>query len=117
MRARGHGVTPLPPSLTQYLESVRPVLLDEDFDWTARLAQEFLKLEASLLQWYLRLKSWWAANYVSPAPGHAHSPRPRCHWSLQMPINDLRPLPGELAPPLGSVAPLRDLLKKLSSQV
>nr|XP_003465467.1 carnitine O-palmitoyltransferase 1, brain isoform isoform X1 [Cavia porcellus] len=52
-------------TVCKYLESVRPVLLDEDFDWTARLAQEFLKLEASLLQWYLRLKSWWAANYVS----------------------------------------------------
>lgn len=52
----------------QYLESVRPVLSDEDFDWTAVLAQEFLKLQASLLQWYLWLKSWWASNYVSPAP-------------------------------------------------
>lgn len=50
----------------QYLESVRPVLSDEDFNWTAGLAQEFLRLQASLLQWYLRLKSWWASNYVSP---------------------------------------------------
>lgn len=50
----------------QYLESVRPVLSDEDFDWTAALAQEFLKLQASLLQWHLWLKSWWASNYVSP---------------------------------------------------
>ncbi|XP_077887754.1 palmitoyl thioesterase CPT1C isoform X3 [Ictidomys tridecemlineatus] len=48
-----------------YLESVRPVLSDEDFDWTTGLAQEFLKLQASLLQWYLWLKSWWASNYVS----------------------------------------------------
>ncbi|KAM6154794.1 palmitoyl thioesterase CPT1C isoform 2-T2 [Erethizon dorsatum] len=52
-------------TVLKYLESVRPVLSDEDFDLTAGLAQEFLKLQASLLQWYLRLKSWWAANYVS----------------------------------------------------
>ncbi|XP_062032404.1 carnitine O-palmitoyltransferase 1, brain isoform isoform X2 [Lepus europaeus] len=52
-------------TVRKYLESVRPVLSDEDFDWTAVLAQEFLKLQASLLQWYLRLKSWWASNYVS----------------------------------------------------
>ncbi|XP_043292907.1 carnitine O-palmitoyltransferase 1, brain isoform isoform X4 [Cervus canadensis] len=52
-------------TVRKYLESVRPVLSDEDFDWTAGLAQEFLKLQASLLQWYLQLKSWWASNYVS----------------------------------------------------
>lgn len=56
---------------SQYLESVRPVLSDEDFDWTSALAQEFLRLQASLLQWYLQLKSWWASNYVSPRPGSA----------------------------------------------
>nr|XP_027834431.2 carnitine O-palmitoyltransferase 1, brain isoform isoform X2 [Ovis aries] len=37
----------------------------KDFDWTSGVAQEFLKLQASLLQWYLQLKSWWASNYVS----------------------------------------------------
>ncbi|XP_078215573.1 palmitoyl thioesterase CPT1C isoform X7 [Callithrix jacchus] len=52
-------------TVRKYLESVRPVLSDEDFDWTAVLAQEFLRLQASLLQWHLRLKSWWASNYVS----------------------------------------------------
>ncbi|XP_036163139.1 carnitine O-palmitoyltransferase 1, brain isoform isoform X3 [Myotis myotis] len=52
-------------TVRKYLESVRPVLSDEDFDWTAGLAQEFLRLQASLLQWYLQLKSWWASNYVS----------------------------------------------------
>ncbi|XP_057567752.1 carnitine O-palmitoyltransferase 1, brain isoform isoform X2 [Hippopotamus amphibius kiboko] len=52
-------------TVRKYLESVRPVLSDEDFDWTAALAQEFLRLQASLLQWYLQLKSWWASNYVS----------------------------------------------------
>ncbi|XP_066230123.1 palmitoyl thioesterase CPT1C isoform X1 [Saccopteryx leptura] len=52
-------------TVRKYLESVRPVLSDEDFDWMATLAQEFLRLQASVLQWYLRLKSWWASNYVS----------------------------------------------------
>ncbi|KAM4825370.1 palmitoyl thioesterase CPT1C isoform 1-T2 [Thomomys bottae] len=52
-------------TVCKYLESVRPVLSDEDFDWMAVMAQEFLKLQASLLQWYLWLKSWWASNYVS----------------------------------------------------
>ncbi|XP_069857049.1 palmitoyl thioesterase CPT1C isoform X2 [Dipodomys merriami] len=52
-------------TVCKYLESVRPVLSDEDFDWTAGMAQEFLKLQASLLQWYLWLKSWWASNYVT----------------------------------------------------
>ncbi|XP_073652249.1 palmitoyl thioesterase CPT1C isoform X4 [Tursiops truncatus] len=52
-------------TVRKYLESVRPVLSDEDFDWTAALAREFLRLQASLLQWYLQLKSWWASNYVS----------------------------------------------------
>nr|KAF6268584.1 carnitine palmitoyltransferase 1C [Myotis myotis] len=62
-------------TVRKYLESVRPVLSDEDFDWTAGLAQEFLRLQASLLQWYLQLKSWWASNYdflyVTPTPVQA----------------------------------------------
>ncbi|KAG8521438.1 Carnitine O-palmitoyltransferase 1, brain isoform, partial [Galemys pyrenaicus] len=61
----GAADLPCPGVASQYLESVRPILSDEDFDWTAFLAQEFLRLQASLLQWYLRLKSWWASNYVS----------------------------------------------------
>ncbi|XP_006898784.1 PREDICTED: carnitine O-palmitoyltransferase 1, brain isoform [Elephantulus edwardii] len=52
-------------TVSKYLESVRPLLSDEDFNWTTVLAQEFLRLQASLLQWYLQLKSWWASNYVS----------------------------------------------------
>ncbi|XP_011287989.3 carnitine O-palmitoyltransferase 1, brain isoform isoform X1 [Felis catus] len=52
-------------TVRKYLESVRPILSDEDFDLTSVLAQDFLRLQASLLQWYLRLKSWWASNYVS----------------------------------------------------
>lgn len=73
------------PLFPQYLESVRPVLSDEDFDWTASLAQEFLRLQASLLQWYLQLKSWWASNYVSPFRGRQRSKR--------IPLPGLRPAP------------------------
>uniref|UniRef100_A0A8C7BF79 Carnitine palmitoyltransferase 1C n=1 Tax=Neovison vison TaxID=452646 RepID=A0A8C7BF79_NEOVI len=58
-------------TVRKYLESVRPILSNEDFDWTSVLAQEFLRLQASLLQWYLQLKSWWASNYVSPRLGSA----------------------------------------------
>ncbi|KAM6225005.1 palmitoyl thioesterase CPT1C [Rhynchocyon petersi] len=58
-------VPPVKDTVRKYLESVRPVLSDEDFNWMAVLAQEFLRLQASLLQWYLQLKSWWASNYVS----------------------------------------------------
>ena len=43
------------------------MLCEEDFEWISALAREFLKLQASLLQWYLQLKSWWASNYVSTA--------------------------------------------------
>lgn len=71
-RRAGAGTGRELPSLhlfPKYLESVRPVLSDEDYDWTAVLAQEFLRLQASLLQWYLQLKSWWASNYVSPRWG------------------------------------------------
>uniref|UniRef100_A0A8C5K5M6 Palmitoyl thioesterase CPT1C n=1 Tax=Jaculus jaculus TaxID=51337 RepID=A0A8C5K5M6_JACJA len=59
---------PLPSiqdTVRKYLESVRPVLSDEDFRGTAALALQFLKVQASPLQRYLRLKSWCAANYVT----------------------------------------------------
>ncbi|XP_045148564.1 carnitine O-palmitoyltransferase 1, brain isoform [Echinops telfairi] len=41
-----------------------------DFSRAARRAQDFLGLQARVLQGYLQLKSWWASNYVSaPRPG------------------------------------------------
>ncbi|XP_028929802.1 carnitine O-palmitoyltransferase 1, brain isoform [Ornithorhynchus anatinus] len=52
-------------TVQKYLESVRPLQTDEDFERTMALAQAFQRKEAPRLQWYLRLKSWWAANYVS----------------------------------------------------
>ncbi|XP_049642140.1 carnitine O-palmitoyltransferase 1, brain isoform isoform X2 [Suncus etruscus] len=59
---------PLPEvqdTVQKYLESMEPVLSKEDFQETAALAQDFLRLQGSRLQRYLRLKAWWASNYVS----------------------------------------------------
>lgn len=66
----------------QYLESVRPLLNDEEYYRKEKLAKEFQEKTAPRLQKYLILKSWWATNYVSfllrfPSPTSvpaAHSP-------------------------------------------
>ncbi|XP_067408246.1 palmitoyl thioesterase CPT1C isoform X2 [Emydura macquarii macquarii] len=52
-------------TLQRYLESVRPLLSDERFQRAAALARDFERSLGPRLQWYLTLKSWWAANYVS----------------------------------------------------
>lgn len=49
----------------QYLESVRPLMKDADFKRMKALAQDFAITLGPRLQWYLKLKSWWATNYVS----------------------------------------------------
>lgn len=49
----------------QYLDSVRPLLDDEEYYRMETLAREFQKKIAPRLQKYLVLKSWWATNYVS----------------------------------------------------
>ncbi|XP_078002106.1 palmitoyl thioesterase CPT1C isoform X3 [Phascolarctos cinereus] len=59
---------PLPSTVgtvAKYLESVRPLLSDEDFQALSSQAQVFLHTEAPRLQSLLGLKAWWAANYVS----------------------------------------------------
>lgn len=53
------------PPLPQYLESVRPLLVSEEYNQMVALASEFRDSEAAQLQRYLILKSWWATNYVS----------------------------------------------------
>lgn len=50
----------------QYLESVRPLLDDEEYQHKKKLAKEFQEKTAPRLQKYLIVKSWWATNYVSP---------------------------------------------------
>ncbi|MCI4393128.1 hypothetical protein PGIGA_G00153870 [Pangasianodon gigas] len=59
---------PLPSvkdTMKRYLESVRPLLDDEEYKKMEELASDFQKTLAPKLQWYLKLKSLWATNYVS----------------------------------------------------
>lgn len=55
----------------QYLESVRPLMKEEDFQRMTALAQDFAVNLGPKLQWYLKLKSWWATNYVSNSAGRS----------------------------------------------
>ncbi|XP_061138128.1 carnitine O-palmitoyltransferase 1, muscle isoform [Syngnathus typhle] len=52
-------------TICRYLESVRPLLDDEQYEEMKILANDFKESEAAQLQRYLILKSWWASNYVS----------------------------------------------------
>ncbi|TNN87959.1 Carnitine O-palmitoyltransferase 1, liver isoform [Liparis tanakae] len=49
----------------RYLESVRPLMEDERYERMEGLTKDFEKKLGPRLQWYLKLKSWWASNYVS----------------------------------------------------
>uniref|UniRef100_A0AAQ4RD10 carnitine O-palmitoyltransferase n=1 Tax=Gasterosteus aculeatus aculeatus TaxID=481459 RepID=A0AAQ4RD10_GASAC len=49
----------------RYLESVRPLMEDERYQRMEGLTKDFEKNLGPRLQWYLKLKSWWASNYVS----------------------------------------------------
>ncbi|KAM9177402.1 carnitine O-palmitoyltransferase 1, muscle isoform [Dugong dugon] len=52
-------------TIQRYLESVKPLLGDEEYYRMETLAKEFQHKTAPRLQKYLVLKSWWATNYVS----------------------------------------------------
>ncbi|XP_066439299.1 carnitine O-palmitoyltransferase 1, liver isoform isoform X1 [Eleutherodactylus coqui] len=52
-------------TVKRYLESVRPLMDDEQFKRMEGLAKDFAVNLGPRLQWYLKLKSWWATNYVS----------------------------------------------------
>lgn len=59
---------PLPnvhDTLTRYLDSVHPLLDDENYKRMQDLARDFERSIAPKLQRYLMLKSWWSSNYVS----------------------------------------------------
>lgn len=59
---------PLPAvkdTMQRYLRSVRPLLDDENYNRMTELANEFESGIGNKLQRYLKLKSWWATNYVS----------------------------------------------------
>uniref|UniRef100_A0A4X2M381 carnitine O-palmitoyltransferase n=1 Tax=Vombatus ursinus TaxID=29139 RepID=A0A4X2M381_VOMUR len=50
-------------TVNRYLESVEPLLKKEDFTRMKGLAEDFSINLGPRLQWYLKLKSWWATNY------------------------------------------------------
>ncbi|XP_061628499.1 carnitine O-palmitoyltransferase 1, liver isoform isoform X4 [Phyllopteryx taeniolatus] len=58
-------VPPVKDTSRRYLESVRPLMDDEQFKRMKGLAKDFEMNLGPRLQWYLKLKSWWASNYVS----------------------------------------------------
>jgi carnitine O-palmitoyltransferase 1 len=59
---------PLPPlkdTVQRYLKSVHPLLSPKEFEEVEKMAEEFLHKEGPRFQFYLYLKSWWSANYVT----------------------------------------------------
>lgn len=58
--------------LVQYLESVRPLMDDAQYERVAKLAADFESSLGNRLQWYLKLKALWVTNYVSAPPQHSH---------------------------------------------
>nr|AFO11025.1 liver carnitine palmitoyltransferase 1A-2 [Tachysurus fulvidraco] len=59
---------PVPPvehTVKRYLESVRPLMDDEQYKRMEALAKDFQSNLGPKLQWYLKLKAFWASNYVS----------------------------------------------------
>lgn len=52
-------------TVSRYLDSVKPLMKEADFKRMAALAEDFAVGLGPRLQWYLKLKSWWATNYVS----------------------------------------------------
>uniref|UniRef100_A0A673MNB8 carnitine O-palmitoyltransferase n=1 Tax=Sinocyclocheilus rhinocerous TaxID=307959 RepID=A0A673MNB8_9TELE len=58
-------VPPIKDTVRRYLESARPLMDDEQYKRMEGLAKDFEKNLGPKLQWYLKLKSWWASNYVS----------------------------------------------------
>ncbi|XP_060636742.2 palmitoyl thioesterase CPT1C isoform X1 [Anolis sagrei] len=58
-------VPALKDTMQKYLESIRPLTTDAEFQRMTALARDFEQTLGPRLQWYLKLKSWWASNYVS----------------------------------------------------
>ncbi|XP_016319493.1 carnitine O-palmitoyltransferase 1, liver isoform-like isoform X1 [Sinocyclocheilus anshuiensis] len=52
-------------TIRRYLESVRPLLDDEQYKQMEIVANDFKKDPAPKFQKHLKLKSWWSTNYVS----------------------------------------------------
>lgn len=59
---------PLPSlkgTVDRYLQSVHPLLSEEEYKEVVKMSEEFLKKEGPKFQFYLYLKSWWSANFVT----------------------------------------------------
>ncbi|XP_053196840.1 carnitine O-palmitoyltransferase 1, liver isoform-like [Scomber japonicus] len=52
-------------TVKRYLESVRPLMDDAEYERMTKLAADFESSLGNRLQWYLKLKSLWSSNYVS----------------------------------------------------
>uniref|UniRef100_A0A674MKP7 Carnitine O-palmitoyltransferase n=1 Tax=Takifugu rubripes TaxID=31033 RepID=A0A674MKP7_TAKRU len=52
-------------TVKRYLESVRPLMDDAQYEHVTKLAAEFESSLGNRLQWYLKLKALWVTNYVS----------------------------------------------------
>ncbi|XP_066564806.1 carnitine O-palmitoyltransferase 1, liver isoform isoform X2 [Amia ocellicauda] len=52
-------------TVSRFLESVRPLMSEQQYSRMQGLASDFQSRLGLRLQWYLRLKSLWASNYVS----------------------------------------------------
>ncbi|XP_062264191.1 carnitine O-palmitoyltransferase 1, liver isoform [Platichthys flesus] len=52
-------------TLNRYLESVRPLLTEPEFERMTKLGNQFESSLGNRLQRYLKLKALWATNYVS----------------------------------------------------
>lgn len=56
---------------------------EADFQRMTALAEDFAGSLGPRLQWYLKLKSWWATNYVSTHPQGS----PRGLWGERRPVH------------------------------
>lgn len=58
-------VPPLEDTLSRHLDSVRPIMNDEEYNNLVKLTDEFKNTVGPKLQRYLKLKYFWSPNYVS----------------------------------------------------
>lgn len=56
------AVPPIKLTCKRYLESVRPLLNDVEYDRMERLAAEFQQNEGPKFQFFLKLKSWFVLS-------------------------------------------------------
>ncbi|KAL3318411.1 hypothetical protein Ciccas_002919 [Cichlidogyrus casuarinus] len=52
-------------TLRRYIRSVQPLLSKNELDHVTTMAEEFKKKDAKRLQFYLKMKYFWARNYVT----------------------------------------------------